>query len=120
MRSSLRTETPLPCTVCWGTDPKIELKGTAVEIGVDTVIIVVDDGDRRLWPTPGRKVQVEVEWPGEMEGLRKSLRCRGTVEVALESANGGIRLSCRIRTGRFTDAQSRKSRTTQSVTDWTM
>ena len=60
--SDQNTQIELPCRLSWGTDPRIELTGTAIEISATSIVIALAERDSRLWPAVGRKVTVEVAW----------------------------------------------------------
>ena len=95
----------------WGTDPKIHLSGTALEIGTESLVVHLAESDRRLWPELGRRVKVEIPWPApDGESEARFFTCRGVVERTHESPDGGVRLSFSFRKGRFTDSAGLKPR----------
>ena len=107
LRPEVRTRVQLPCRVCWGTDPRIVLRGIVVEIGIETMLITLNSEDRPLWPVEGRRVQIQVIWTGTQKTVQthpKLLDCRSTVTKRTEYLDGSARLICNIRKGRFVDA----------------
>ncbi|HET8550034.1 MAG TPA: hypothetical protein VFL57_18620 [Bryobacteraceae bacterium] len=123
MLKNLRTDLELPCRLSWGTDPKIQLRGTAIELRPDFVTVRLEDSDPRLVPQPGRKVEVAIDWPADARTPEKQLTCRAVVERALEGIGSGVRVACAIRRGRFTDAKrAAKTRAVPAISGggWTM
>jgi hypothetical protein len=123
MLKHLQRQIDLPCRLLWGTDPKIQLQGTAIELGPDGVTVSLEATDTRLLPQPGRKVQVAIEWPAVEGTPEKLLTCRGLVEQLLDANGSGIRLRCSIVRGRFQDANSTERPPRKSATargGWTM
>ena len=120
---TLRTALDLPCKLIWGTDPKIELTGTAIEVGIDSILIALPREDPRLRPHVGRRVRVEVIWPSGEDGpnraTAKMLTCRGSVADLEECLDGRLRLVCSIHKGRFSDAPPRP-KVSHLRAQWTM
>ena len=110
LRDNLRARVELPCKLMWGTDPNIELWGAAIEIGNESMLVLLGKEDRVLWPAVGRKVRLQVVWSAEEElgprANRKYLVCQGTVVRQTEMPDGGIQLYCTFRKGRFVDGLS--------------
>ena len=121
---TVRTALDLPCKLIWGTDPKIELTGTAIEVGIDSILVALPREDPRLCPHVGRRVRVEVVWPsssqrGPGRATSKMLTCRGSVADLRESQDGTLQLACSIHKGRFSDAPPRP-KVSKLRNHWTM
>jgi hypothetical protein len=122
MLKNLQTDLELPCRLSWGTDPKIELRGTAIELRSDFVTVQLEDSDPRLLPQPGRRVEVAIDWPREAITPEKQLTCRAVVERSLQREGSGVRVACSIRRSRFTDVKTDEKKKIAAVSggEWTM
>jgi hypothetical protein len=116
-----RTPIELPCKLTWGSDPRIELTGKAVEISIDSIKLELGERDCRLWPPIGRRITVEVSWfPHELDAHEKRLTCRGSVASAMEAADGTLLLDCAVRKGRFVDVRRSNAQNTRPAANWMM